>query len=103
MSVAPDTIEYSTCPEGRRDWFYTLFGCCFAKNVIDYFDKKIYHNVLWFRYTTDGNKCEGFAIKDMEPYALDEDVYGPECIVFCALCMRFMRINICCNYCRHNK
>ena len=92
-----DTTEYSTCPEESRKWFYMFFAPCFAKKYIDRYDKKYYHNVLWFRYTTDGKRCEGTAIEDNEPYSLDEDIYGPECIVFCALCVNCIRVNICCN------
>lgn len=97
MSIDTNHNEYSTYPEGRRDWFYTLFGYCFAKKIKDYYDKKYYHNVLWFRYTTDGKRCEGTAIEDNKPYSLDEDVLGPECIVFCALCVNCIRRTICCN------
>ena len=99
MSNTTETTEYSIYPEGRRDWFYTLFGYCFAKKFVDYFDKKYHHNVLWFRYTSDGRKCEGLAVEDNEPYPPEADEYEPECIVFCALCIRCIRINICCNYC----
>jgi hypothetical protein len=89
--------EYSKCPEGRRDWFYTLFGPCFAKKYTDIYDGKYYHKVLWFKYTCDGKKCAGLCAPPGEYYPPEAEVFKPDCLFFCALTLRFIRIHICCD------
>jgi hypothetical protein len=89
--------EYTTCPEGRKDWYYTLFGPCFAKLYVDKSDKKYYHKVLWFKYTTDGKSCEGVYVDNPDDYYFDEiEVHRPDCFFFCGITMRFIRRRICC-------
>ena len=85
----------STCSEGKRDWFYTLFGSCFSKRYIDIYDKKYYHKVFWFRYTTDGKKCMGLCPEPGEYDPPEADLYKPNCLFFCAIIMRFIRKYIC--------
>ncbi len=91
------TTEYSTYPEGKRDWFYNIFGYCFSKKYIDIYDKKYYHKVFWFRYTTDGKKCMGLYSEPGEYYPPEAEEYNPDCFFFCAIILRFIRKNICCD------
>ncbi len=92
-----DTTEYSTCPQESRKWFYMFFAPCFAKKYIDPDDKKYYHKVLWFKYTTDGRKCEGLYWNPEEVSPYDIEVFRPDVWFFCALTFRWIRINICCD------
>jgi hypothetical protein len=94
--------DYSICPDGKRDWFYTLFGC-FSKLYVCRYDKMYFRKVLCFRYTTDGNRCCGmYAQPDPEKgmggvYPEEAEVLEPECLFFYALFLRFIRVNICRN------
>ena len=88
--------KYSTFSEGTSDWFYKLFGHCFSKLYIDYYDKQYYHRVLWFKYTTDGKKCMGLYSNPDEPYPDEVEIYQPDCFTFSALFLRYIRINLCC-------
>ncbi len=90
-------IEYSICPEGKKDWYYRLFGKCFSKLYIDSYDKKYRHKVLWFSYTTDGKQCKGLYSKPDEDYPPEAELYRPDCLFFCALSLRFIRKYIFCN------
>ena len=90
--VITESTEYSTYPEGKRDWFYTLFGPCFAKPFIE--DNQYYHKVIWFKYTTDGKKCISL---HPAPNDYETDFDSPECLFFCSLLFRFIRRNICCD------
>lgn len=90
------TTEYSTYPEGTRKWFYMIFAPCFSKRYIDRYDKKYYHKVLWFKYTTDGRKCEGLYWDPNEDYPYDIEIYEPECLYFCAMFIRWIRRRIFC-------
>ena len=86
---------YSSCLEGRRDWFYILFGYCFRKKYIQVCEWTYYYKVLWFKYTMDGRKCIGLYDEPEDTdYHYENELYGPECIVFIALFCRFIRINI---------
>jgi hypothetical protein len=88
--------EDSLCPEGKRDWFYTLFGWCCAKKVMGKYDENYYHKVLWFKYTCDGNKCEGMYIAPDENYDEEAELYKPNCLFFTLITIRFIRRYICC-------
>ena len=92
-----DATEYSTYPEGSRKWFYMFFAPCFAKKYIDRYDKKYYHKVLWFKYTTDGRKCKGLYWNPEEDYPYDIEVLRPDFWFFCTMTFRWIRINICCD------
>lgn len=90
-----DTIPYAVEPLGRRDWFYTLFGPCFAKPFVE--DDRVYHKVLWFKYTTDGKKCWGIYFEPGESYPPEAEEINPDCFFCWAFIFRFIRRNICCD------
>jgi hypothetical protein len=95
--MSANTIhEYSTCPEGKRDWFYTLFGCCFAKPYLDIHDKQHYHKVLCFKYTTDGKECCGLYPGPNKMSSPGHEFLKPDCFSFCVITINFIGKNICC-------
>ena len=89
-----DESKHSVYPEGKKDWYYTLFGRCFSKKYVDRYDKQCYHKLFWFKYTTDGKKCCGLYWDPNEDYPLEIEIYEPDCLFFCGMFVRFIRINI---------
>ncbi len=81
---------YVTNPECKMDWFYCLFGRCFAKPVL--IENKIFHVVCCFQYSTDGKGSYGCHVPPGETYPIDEpELYHPDnecCAVFlCGICL----------------
>jgi hypothetical protein len=87
--------KHSVYPEGKKDWYYTLFVRCFSKKYVDRYDKQCYHKLFWFKYTTDGKKCCGLYWDPNEDYPLEIEIYEPDCLFFCGMFVRFIRIHIC--------
>ena len=96
ITISEPIPENSVYPEGKRNWFYTLFAPCFSKKYIDRYDKKYYHKVLWFKYTTDGRQCCGLYVDPTKDYSFDSETVRPECLFFCDIFIRFIRIHLFC-------
>lgn len=80
----------SSCPEGSKDWYYTLFGYCFRKKYIQTCDWTYYYKVLGFKYTMDGNKCIGvYDDPNGDTYNDENETFKPGPVAFCGLCMRY--------------
>jgi hypothetical protein len=93
--------EYSICPEGKRDWFYTLFGC-FSKLYLCRYDEMYFRKVLCFRYTTDGKRCCGLYVqKDPEEsmgggYPDGYFFLNPGFLCCCYFTLDFLEPCLCC-------
>ncbi len=86
---------YSSCPEGKKDWFYLLFGYCFRKKYIPECEWKYYYQVLWFKYTMDGNKCVGFCDDPDDDEYNENNAFQTDC---CMITRLFIGL-CCCNFC----
>ena len=86
---------YSSCPEGKKDWFYLLFGYCFRKKYIQQCEWTYYYKVLWFKYTMDGNKCVGLYDDPNDyDYHYENEAYGADCYTLTPICLNLC----CCNF-----
>jgi hypothetical protein len=77
---------YSSYPEGRRDWFYILFGYCFRKKYIQVCEWTYYYKVFCLKYTMDGKKCIGlYDDPEAEIYNYENETYKATCYTFLSI------------------
>lgn len=78
--------------DGKKDWFYCMFGSCFAKQILD--NNRYYHKVCCFQYSTDGHGSYGCHVPPGEVFPIDEpELYHPKreycAILLCGLCLYY--------------